>query len=32
MEAMRLRAKDLIIKPFEEERVITSVRNLLSYA
>lgn len=32
MEAMRLGAGDFIIKPFEEERVITSVRNILSYA
>lgn len=32
MEAMRLGAKDFIIKPFDEERVITSIRNLLTYA
>lgn len=32
MEAMRIGAKDFIIKPFDEERVITSIRNLLTYA
>ncbi len=32
MEAMRLGAKDFIIKPFDEERVITSIKNLLTYA
>lgn len=31
MEALSYGARDFIIKPFEEERVITSVRNLLSY-
>ena len=31
MEALRLGAKDFIIKPFEEGHVVTSVRNLLSY-
>lgn len=32
MEALKYGAKDFIIKPFEEDRVISSVRNLLSYA
>lgn len=32
MEALKYGAKDFIIKPFEEDRVINSVRNLLSYA
>lgn len=31
MEALRLGAKDFIIKPFEEGRVVTSVKNLLAY-
>lgn len=32
MDALKLGAKDFIIKPFEEGRIITSVKNLLSYA
>lgn len=32
MDALKLGAKDFIIKPFEEGIVITSVKNLLSYA
>ena len=32
MEALKYGAKDFIIKPFEEDRVINSVKNLLSYA
>jgi len=32
MDALKLGAKDFIIKPFEEGTVITSVKNLLSYA
>jgi len=32
MEAMRLGARDFIIKPFDEERVISSIKNLLIYA
>lgn len=32
MDALKLGAKDFIIKPFEEVRIITSVKNLLSYA
>lgn len=32
MDALKCGAKDFIIKPFEEDRVINSVRNLLPYA
>ena len=32
MDALKLGAKDFIIKPFEEGIVIASVKNLLSYA
>ena len=32
MEALRVGAKDFIIKPFEEGRVIESVRDVLCYA
>lgn len=32
IEALKYGAKDFIIKPFEEDRVINSVKNLLSYA
>lgn len=32
MEALKYGAKDFIIKPFEEDRVVNSVKNLLSYA
>ncbi|MEK6560577.1 MAG: response regulator, partial [Nitrospirota bacterium] len=32
MEALRLGAKDFIIKPFEEERVLSSARDVLCYS
>ncbi|MBI5756201.1 MAG: response regulator [Nitrospirae bacterium] len=32
MEALRVGARDFIIKPFEENRVIESVRDVLCYA